>query len=221
MRSALEQESAGAEKWFSELIWREFYHDILGNFPDVVGQPFQKQYNDLEYPGSDDHFVAWCEGKTGYPIVDAAMRCLNATGWMHNRLRMVTASFLTKDLLVDWRRGEAYFARQLLDFDLAQNNGGWQWAASVGADAQPYFRIFNPYLQSVKFDPDGAFIREWVPELAELETKALHAPWDEEPFTLMAAGVELGKTYPERLVNHAEQKEKAIKLLERAKNALS
>jgi len=179
----------------------------------VVKDTFQPQYRDLVYPGAEADWQAWCEGKTGYPIVDAAMRCLNATGWMHNRLRMIVASFITKDLLIDYRRGEAYFAEKLLDFDLASNNGGWQWAASTGADAQPYFRIFNPLLQSVKFDPTGAFIRQWVPELADLSDADLHAPFKAKPMDLLVAGVTLGETYPHPVVNHFVQKELALALL--------
>ena len=141
------------------------------------------------------------------------MRCFNATGWMHDRLRMIVASFLTKDLLVDYRKGEAYFARYLLDFDLASNNGGWQWAASVGCDAQPYFRIFNPILQSKKFDPDGKFIRQWLPELAALDNEAIHWPHNLPAFDLLAQGIELGNTYPHPVVDHATQRDLAIKLL--------
>jgi deoxyribodipyrimidine photo-lyase len=147
---------------------------------------------------------AWYEGRTGYPIVDAAMRQLNQTGYMHNRLRMVVASFLTKDLGIDWRRGEAYFARQLNDFDLAANNGGWQWAASTGCDAQPYFRIFNPVSQSRRFDPEGRFIRRYVPELADLPNAALHAPWLARPVEMTASGVVLGRDYPHPIVDHNE-----------------
>ena len=213
VRMALEVGTAGADKWLSELIWREFYQDILHHHPRVVTDTFQPQYNDLEYPGDDTWFEAWKLGNTGFPIIDAAMRCFNATGWMHNRLRMVVASFLTKDLLIDYRRGEAYFARYLLDFDLASNNGGWQWAASVGADPQPYFRIFNPYLQSVKFDPDGDFIKEWVPELALLFGKAVHCPTDASEMELACANVILGETYPRPIVDHSVQREKAIALL--------
>lgn len=212
-RTAARIGGPGAEKWRDELIWREFYQDILGNFPHVVASTFQPAYRDLVYPGSDAHFQAWRDGQTGYPLVDAAMRCLNATGWMHNRLRMVAASFLTKDLLVDYRRGEAYFARKLLDFDLASNNGGWQWAASVGADPQPYFRIFNPVLQSRKFDPEGAFIRQWVPELGGLSDADLHMPSAAEPFDLLAANVTLGRDYPSPIVDHHVQKELAVRLL--------
>ncbi len=218
VRLALSQTSEGAETWLREIIWRDFYQDILFHFPDVVERPFQRIYDDLEYPGEQDHFSAWCEGKTGYPLVDAAMRCFNATGWMHNRLRMVVASFLTKDLLIDYRQGEAYFAAGLLDFDLASNNGGWQWASSVGADPQPYFRIFNPILQSVKFDPEGKFIREWCPELSHLEGEALHFPARASEFELLTANVELGKNYPKPIVDHATQKERAISLLAVAKS---
>ena len=219
VRAALLRSTKGADKWLAELIWREFYQDILWHNPQVVDTTFNPQYEGIEYPGSDEHFHAWCEGRTGYPLVDAAMRCLAKTGWMHNRLRMVAASFLTKDLLVDYRKGEEWFARKLLDFELASNNGGWQWAASVGADAQPYFRIFNPILQSLKFDPDGAFIREWVPELRELQGKALHWPMDAASFELLEAGVDLGVTYPYPIVNHDEQRQAAIRLLENARRS--
>lgn len=213
VRAALDHPSNGSEKWLNELIWREFYHMILANFPHVVESSFREEYADLKWPGKREHFEAWREGRTGYPIVDAAMRCINATGWMHNRLRMVCASFLTKDLLIDWRDGEAYFAEKLLDFELASNSGGWQWAASVGVDAQPYFRIFNPILQSRKFDPEGELIREWVPELREFDNKAIHFPADTEKMEQIAAGCEIGVDYPDPIVDHQAQKEQAIKLL--------
>lgn len=203
----------GPRKWLSELVWREFYHNILANFPHVVDGAFRREFDALEWPGLPEHFEAWKAGRTGYPIVDAAMRCLNQTGWMHNRLRMVAASFLTKDLLVSYRLGEAYFARQLLDFDLAQNNGGWQWTASTGTDAQPTYRIFNPILQSLKFDSEGAFIRRFCPELAELDPEAIHTPWQAPPMTLLAAGVRLGENYPFPIVDHAVQRAKALALL--------
>ena len=195
----------GAKTWLSELIWREFYFMILHHHPEVVGSAFKPAYDAIEWASgktADAHFEAWCEGRTGYPLVDAAMRQINQTGYMHNRLRMVTASFLVKDLGIDWRRGEAYFARQLNDFDLAANNGGWQWAASTGCDAQPYFRIFNPVTQSEKFDPQGRFIRKYVPELASLPDKALHAPWRADAQTLADAKVTLGQDYPQPLVAH-------------------
>lgn len=204
-----------SQKWLNELIWREFYSMILGQFPHVVETTFQPAYRDLQWPGDPDHFAAWCEGQTGYPIVDAAMRCLNATGWIHNRLRMVVASFLTKDLLLDWRLGEAYFAQKLLDFELASNNGGWQWAASTGVDAQPYFRIFNPILQSKKFDAEGVFIRQWCPELASFTNQWIHSPVEAPLFEQLEAGCQVGVDYPAPIVVHAEQKDRAIALLTR------
>jgi deoxyribodipyrimidine photo-lyase len=157
-----------SESFLNELIWREFYQMILWNFPQVgEGKAFKPQYDLISWRNNEDEFNKWCEGQTGYPIVDAGMRELNATGFMHNRVRMVVASFLCKHLLIDWRWGEAYFAQKLLDFDLASNNGGWQWAAGSGCDAAPYFRIFNPRLQTEKFDNKLEYIRKWVPELEE------------------------------------------------------
>ena len=178
--AAVAHRSAGATVWLSELIWRDFYHQILHHHPHVVDRSFKRGYDRIEWEsGAHAHalFAAWCEGRTGYPLVDAAMAQLNQTGYMHNRLRMVVASFLTKDLGLDWRWGERYFATHLNDFDLAANNGGWQWAASTGCDAQPYFRIFNPVTQSQKFDPRGQFIRRYLPQLAALSDKQIHAPW--------------------------------------------
>jgi deoxyribodipyrimidine photo-lyase len=214
VRYAQAKQGPGPHKWLLELVWREFYQMILANFPDVETQEFNPAYRGLNWPGDDEALAAWQEGRTGYPIVDAGMRCLKATGWMHNRMRMVVASFLTKDLLVDWRRGEAWFARQLLDFDLASNNGGWQWAASTGVDAQPYFRIFNPINQARKFDPEGSFIREWVPELGPLGSGAIW-PLDLGPLELEAAGVRLGETYPRPITDHAAARERAIEFLGR------
>jgi len=156
------------EKYLNELIWREFYQAILWFFPFVVTRSFKKEYDRIEWRNNEKEFEAWCAGKTGYPIVDAGMRELNATGYMHNRVRMIVASFLTKHLLIDWRWGEAWFAKKLLDYELASNNGGWQWAAGTGVDAAPYFRIFNPTAQAKKFDPQGIYIRRWVPEFEEL-----------------------------------------------------
>lgn len=163
--------------WLNELIWRDFYRHLIFHFPNLCKhQAFNQKYLTTQWPNDNGLFEAWCEGKTGYPIVDAAMRQLNTTGWMHNRLRMVVASFLTKHLLIDWRWGEKYFMSRLIDGDLAANNGGWQWAASTGCDAQPYFRIFNPMLQSKKFDPDGEFIRKYLPELKDVSNKDIHFP---------------------------------------------
>jgi deoxyribodipyrimidine photo-lyase len=156
------------ETFLNELIWRDFYQMILWHFPHVVDRSFKPEYDNIKWRNNDQEFEAWCKGETGYPIVDAGMRELNTTGFMHNRVRMIVASFLTKHLLIDWRWGEAYFAKKLLDFDLASNNGGWQWAAGSGCDAAPYFRIFNPYIQTKKFDPELKYIRKWVPEFEEL-----------------------------------------------------
>ena len=152
------------DTWLNELIWREFYMQVLANFPHVVNQAFKKEYDAIPWLNNEADFQKWCDGKTGYPIVDAGMRELNNTGYMHNRVRMVVASFLTKHLLIDWRWGEAYFAQKLLDFELASNNGGWQWAAGTGTDAQPYFRVFNPQSQTEKFDPELKYIKKWVKE---------------------------------------------------------
>ena len=195
----------GAEIWLSELIWRDFYFHILHNNPHVVGSTFRPEYDALNWESGEQAEAllrAWCEARTGYPLVDAAMRQINQTGYMHNRLRMVVASFLTKDLGVDWRRGERYFADHLNDFDLAANNGGWQWAASTGCDAQPYFRIFNPVTQSERFDPHGKFIRRYLPEIAGLPDRAIHAPWLAKPLELAGAGVQLGENYPLPIVDH-------------------
>jgi deoxyribodipyrimidine photo-lyase len=207
------QGMAGASTWLSELIWRDFYHQILANHPHVVGGSFKPEYDAIHWEHgkhAQTLFAAWCEGRTGYPLVDAAMHQLNQTGYMHNRLRMVVASFLCKDLGLDWRWGERYFADHLIDFDLAANNGGWQWASSSGCDAQPYFRIFNPVSQSEKFDPAGKFIRRYVPALANLPTEALHAPWKANEVELAAAGIVLGKDYPLPVVDHALAREKTL-----------
>jgi len=175
-RFAWRRQGAGAATWLSELCWRDFYQAVLAARPDVVDRAFRPQYDALVFDDDERLWRAWCEGRTGYPLVDAAMRQLNTTGYLHNRLRMVTASFLVKDLGIDWRRGERYFAEKLNDYDLAANNGGWQWAASTGCDAQPWFRIFNPVTQSRKFDPRGRFIRKYLPELAHLNDEEIHAP---------------------------------------------
>jgi deoxyribodipyrimidine photo-lyase len=204
------QSSRGAATWLSELIWRDFYHAILWHHPRVATQCFKPAFDALRWDDAPDLFAAWCAGRTGYPLVDAAMRQLSHAGWMHNRLRMVTASFLTKDLGLDWRRGEAWFAEKLLDFDLAANNGGWQWAASTGCDAQPWFRIFNPVTQSEKFDAEGRFIRRYVPELNEVPQKFIHAPWTMSAAQQAACGVRIGHDYPLPVVDHAAARARTL-----------
>jgi deoxyribodipyrimidine photo-lyase len=186
---------------------------ILYHFPHVQRQAFKPEYDLIaweEGPKADADFKAWCDGQTGYPLIDAAMRQLFQSGYMHNRLRMVTASFLCKDLGLDWRRGEAWFAQQLLDFDLAANNGGWQWAASSGCDAQPYFRIFNPISQSLKFDAEGRFIRRYVPELAKLSERQIHAPWEMGGLDAQALGFHLARDYAPPIVDHSQARLKTL-----------
>jgi deoxyribodipyrimidine photo-lyase len=204
---------AGAPVWLSELIWREFYMMILYRNPRVVTQSFKLAFDAVRWdegPEADALFAAWCEGRTGYPLVDAAMLQLNRTGFMHNRLRMVTASFLTKDLGIDWRRGERYFAARLNDYELSSNNGGWQWAASTGCDAQPWFRIFNPVTQSRRFDADGRFIRQYLPQLARLEGAALHAPWLARKALLERVGLVPGRDYPLPVVDHEQARARTL-----------
>ena len=207
VREAVRQE---ADVWLSELIWRDFYFMILDRNPRVVGHAFKPEYDAIQWADWPAGFAAWCEGRTGYPLVDAAMRQLNHSGWMHNRLRMIVASFLTKDLGIDWRLGERYFAEQLNDFDLSANNGGWQWASSSGCDAQPYFRIFNPVTQSEKFDPEGKFIRRYVPELAKVANKYIHAPWLIGRIEQEALGVVIGRDYPGPIVDHAKARDATL-----------
>jgi deoxyribodipyrimidine photo-lyase len=205
--------SRGAEVWLAELVWREFYHQVLHHHPHVVGHAFRPACDGIRWEHgrkADEHFAAWCEGRTGCPLVDAAMHQITQTGYMHNRLRMIVASFLTKDLGIDWRRGEAWFAERLNDYELASNNGGWQWAASTGCDAQPWFRIFNPVTQSRRFDPEGRFVRRYLPQLAGLPDKLVHAPWLARPADLEAAGVALGRDYPQPIVDHAAARERTL-----------
>ena len=214
-------DAEGAATWLSELIWRDFYMQILYHHPHVVARSFRPEYDRIEWETgatSDALFTAWCEGRTGFPLVDAGMRQLNATGYMHNRLRMVVASFLTKDLGIHWKRGEEYFAWKLNDFDLSANNGGWQWAASTGCDAQPYFRIFNPVSQSERFDEKGSFIRRYVPEIAALPDKYIHAPWLTPPLVLQQSNLELGKDYPLPVVDHDEARKKTLARFSVVKN---
>jgi deoxyribodipyrimidine photo-lyase len=191
----LEGGNQGLSTWINELIWREFYKHIVRGFPEVCRyRPFKADTASIPWRHDAQLFQQWCRGLTGFPLVDAAMRQLNETGWMHNRLRMVTAMFLTKHLLVDWRWGERYFMNKLVDADFAANNGGWQWSASTGADAAPYFRVFNPTRQSQRFDPEGRFIRRYLPHMAGLDNAAIHDP---APLERAAIG------YPMPIVDHA------------------
>jgi len=197
-----EKGKKGPDAWISELVWRDFYKHFVVGYPRVVKRrPFKTNTERIEWESNDEHLAAWQEGRTGYPIVDAAMRQLNQTGWMHNRLRMIVAMFLTKDLFLDWRLGEKYFASRLVDYDFGSNNGGWQWSASTGADAAPYFRIYNPSSQSERHDPKGAFIRKFVPELADAPDDAVHEP---------GAGGLFSVDYPAAIVDHAEARERAL-----------
>jgi deoxyribodipyrimidine photo-lyase len=212
-RQARDRANTGSQAWLNELIWRDFYFQILHHNPQVAtGKAFKAEFEHLAFPNNTALFKAWCEGKTGYPLIDAAMRQINQTGFMHNRLRMVAASFLVKDLLIDWRWGERFFAEHLIDFDLSANNGGWQWAASTGCDAQPWFRIFNPITQSEKFDGAGKFIRKYVPELVNCSDKEIHAPWQIPPLRQQSIGVIVGKDYPAPIVDHAVQRALALDL---------
>lgn len=215
LRSAQKNSSAGSKVWINELIWRDFYHMILDNYPHVHKHCFQERYDQIRWPGENTHFEKWRKGKTGVPIVDAGMRQLLSEGWMHNRLRMITAMFLCKDLLVDWRLGEKHFAQYLIDYDLASNNCGWQWSSGTGCDAQPYFRIFNPYSQSRRFDVNGDYIRKYIPELSALSSKDIHEPHNLSPETLKKAGIKLGSSYPRPIINHSEQRILAIELFKK------
>ncbi len=196
----------GHSTFLTEIAWHDFYLQILHHFPHVAGGAFRPQFDAVAWENDERLFEAWKTGKTGYPIIDAAMRQLNAEAWMHNRGRMLTASFLTKDLLIDWRWGEKYFMQQLVDGDQAANNGGWQWAAGTGTDAQPFFRIFNPTTQGEKFDPDGAYVKRWVPELGRVPAKFIHAPWKLSDSERALVCPE----YPARVVDHAVQRERAL-----------
>ncbi len=206
------KKSEGVEKWRNELIWREFYYSIAYNFSYIVNGCFKKEYDNFKWNYDLIGFKKWCEGKTGYPIVDAGMRQLKKEGWMHNRLRMITAMFLSKDLLIDWKLGERYFAENLIDFDFASNNGGWQWSASTGCDAQPYFRIFNPFLQSKKFDPEGVYIKKYVSELNNVPLKYIHNPSEMPDEVQKNCGVIIGKNYPLPIVNHTYACKIAVEL---------
>ncbi|MDO9356625.1 MAG: deoxyribodipyrimidine photo-lyase [Solirubrobacteraceae bacterium] len=210
-RLVLDAGGPGSATFRNELAWRDFYLNVQRQFPHTATTEFQEKYRALKWEHDDEALQAWKDGKTGYPVVDAAMRQLNATGFMHNRARMVVASFLTKDLHLNWREGEAYFMHQLLDGDLASNNGGWQWTASTGTDPAPYFRrMFNPTLQQKKFDPKGEYVRRWCPELAGVPDKLLPEPWKMTPEQQADAGCVIGDDYPEPIVDHAEERGHAV-----------
>ena len=202
-------ERSGIRLWISQVAWRDFYAQVLWHAPHAAKRAWRPAYDAIRWSGDAESLAAWKAGATGYPVVDAAMRQLVATGFMHNRARMIAASFLTKDLLVDWREGEAHFLRHLVDGDVSANNGGWQWCAGSGTDAQPYFRIFNPVTQASTFDADGAYVRRWVPELAALSVPAIHAPWAHAG-ALGAAGLQLGRDYPLPIVDHAAARQRTL-----------
>lgn len=206
----------GAISWLNELIWRDFYFSVLHHFPHTIHHAFKPAFDGVVWDSHPAWHDAWRNGRTGYPLVDAAQRQLVQTGWMHNRLRMVSAAFYTKDLGLDWRAGEAWFAQWLLDFDLSANNGGWQWSASTGCDAQPWFRIFNPVTQSERFDPKGKFIRRYVPELANVPDKYIHAPWTMPAESQANCGVMIGHDYPSPIVDHAEARQRTLDRFKRA-----
>ncbi len=205
--------------WMDELVWREFYTAILYHFPNVMAGAFREKYQNIQWRNAPDDLQAWQDGKTGYPIVDACMRQLAHTGWMHNRGRMITASFLTKDLLINWQEGEAWFMANLVDGDPAANNGGWQWSAGTGTDAAPYFRIFNPVLQGQKYDPEGDYIAHWVPELKHLPVKFRHEPWKINPAEAEKYGFKYGSDYPKQIVDHKFARQRTLDAYSEAKDS--
>ncbi|MEQ9530048.1 MAG: deoxyribodipyrimidine photo-lyase, partial [Parvibaculaceae bacterium] len=202
--------SRAGDAFLRELAWRDFACHLLYHWPEIVRENWKREFDTFPWAKNDAAFEAWATGRTGYPVVDAGMRQLWQTGWMHNRVRMIAASFLIKHLMVDWRRGAEWFEDTLVDADLAVNRASWQWVAGSGADAAPYFRIFNPILQGEKFDPEGDYVRAFVPEIAKLDAKYIHKPWEAPAKMLADAGVELGETYPEPIVGHAEARNRAL-----------
>lgn len=207
----------GCDTWLNELIWREFYHAVLYHFPEVLKEAFTANLRNIPWRDDPAGLAAWQEGRTGYPVVDACMRQLAALNWMHNRGRMIVASFLSKDLLIDWRAGERWFMQHLLDGDPASNNGGWQWSAGVGTDAAPYFRIFNPVLQAKKFDPKGDFVRRWVPELENVPDQYIHTPWLMPESAQRASGCRLNRDYPLPILEHSEARRRTLAAYQHSK----
>lgn len=211
-------ETANCQTWIDELIWRDFYYQIMFHHPQVLRESFNPTFRAIPWNESERDINSWQTGLTGYPIVDAGMRQLNQTGWMHNRARMITASFLVKDLLINWQEGEKYFKRLLIDFDPASNNGGWQWVAGTGTDSVPYFRVFNPIFQSKKFDPYGEYIRYFVPELEKVPNEFIHSPWLMPIDIQDISNCRIGKQYPYPIVNHAEAKNRTLEVYRKYKN---
>lgn len=216
-RVETERDKKGGQVYFSEILWREFAYHVLFHFPHTTDQPLQAKYADFPWEESPDDLKKWQQGQTGYPIVDAGMRQLWATGWMHNRVRMIVASLLVKHLLLPWQEGARWFWDTLVDADLASNSLGWQWAGGCGADAAPYFRIFNPIIQGKKFDTEGHYVRRWVPELGKVPAQCIHSPWEASEIQLKAWGVTLGETYPRPIIEHREGRDRALKALESLK----
>ncbi len=212
--SRLDRRRTGHSTYATEIAWRDFYLHVMAEWPETARTAFRPEYRDLPWRDDPEGLQAWKDGMTGYPVVDAAMRQLTTTGWMHNRARMIVASFLCKDLLIDWREGEAHFMRHLVDADVASNNGGWQWAAGTGTDAQPFFRIFNPVTQGTRFDPEGSYVRRYVPELADLPTRSIHAPWKLSDEDQRRHGVRIGTDYPAPIVDHGQARERALEWFE-------
>ncbi|WLR48855.1 FAD-binding domain-containing protein [Halobacillus litoralis] len=204
--------TSGVDTYISELAWRDFYNMIYHYYPDANSKEMVEKYRGIPWNNDDELLEKWKQGQTGFPLIDAAMRQLNEIGWMHNRLRMAVASFLTKDLLMDWREGEQYFSERLVDYDPASNIGGWQWAASTGTDPVPYFRVFNPTRQSERFDPHGRFIKEWLPELENVKKKHIHQPANMTKEEQKEAGCIIGEDYPAPIVDHKTRRERAIEL---------
>jgi deoxyribodipyrimidine photo-lyase len=216
-----EEAGQAVATWLNELIWREFYQAILYHFPHVLEHSFRPNLREIPWDNDAAAFAAWREGRTGYPVIDAAMRQLTHIGWMHNRARMIVASFLVKDLLIDWRWGERFFMQHLVDGDPAANNGGWQWTAGTGTDAAPYFRVFNPIIQGKKHDPQGGYVRRWVPELTEVPDRFIHEPWEMSAETQRSIGCIIGQDYPNPIVDHAWARERTLAAYAKARQDAS